>query len=246
MAADEEPRLLTPSLHAPGLRIALYDAEPADREALERLLLADGHAVRACGTAADCTALLRGETFDLFVAGWAAHGTDGLDLVRQVRAGEGLPAAIPVLMLSARTSEFDAVAGLDSGADDYVFKPWRPFELIARIRALTRTHAAAGAPTVMLHGFVFDAVTQAVEGHGISAQLTAREFAVALVLFRRFGEVVTREQLLGASPACGPGSRTIDQHVVRVRNKLLKPSRAFTLQAVYGVGYVLRRLGGAP
>jgi DNA-binding response OmpR family regulator len=167
---------------------------------------------------------------------------------RQIRAKH----EVPIVMLTARGEDTDRVVGLELGADDYVPKPFNPRELLARMRAvLRRTRPKVTAPErVEVGDLVIDVPGQKAELGGRDLQLTSFEFRVLVVLARRAGETVTREELAGAVLPKGDRydpsvDRSLDVHVSHLRHKLGDDGREpRRIRTVRGVGYVLVRRGG--
>jgi DNA-binding response OmpR family regulator len=162
---------------------------------------------------------------------------DGLEVCRRLRAsGRGLP----VLMLTARADEVDFVVGLDAGADDYVAKPFRLAELLARIRALMRRQAPG---TVEVNGVRMDLAARLVTVDGQEITLANKEFELLRVLIQRAGQVVTRDEILAEVWDDGPErrtSKTLDMHMSWLRRKLGEIGPRATerrIATVRGVGF---------
>ena len=182
------------------------------------------------------------ETFDAVLLDLTLPGRDGLDILRALRA-RGL--STPVLVLTARDSLQDRVTGLDSGADDYLVKPFAFAELVARIRALVRRgRAATDAPRLTLADLEVDLITRRVVRGGRLVDLTVREFELLEHLLRHHGQVVSRETL--ARDVWKEASRTtpldnvIDVHIARLRRKVDVEPSAKLIHTVRGVGFMLR------
>jgi two-component system response regulator MtrA len=166
-------------------------------------------------------------------------GTDGIEVCRQIRAESG----VPIVMLTAKGDTIDVVLGLESGADDYVVKPFKPKELVARVRARLRTHD--GEPESLTIGPADDPVTIDVPGHSVTRDgraiaLTPLEFDLLLALARRPKTVFTREVLLeqvwGYRHAAD--TRLVNVHVQRLRAKVERdPEHPSVVLTVRGVGY---------
>jgi DNA-binding response OmpR family regulator len=223
-------------------RIALFGEANAENESLTLLLATDDHEVFCQHSMAEFLEMINRKNFSLLIINWESHGQAGLELMRKVRLSDYANGLAPALILTTRESEFDMVRAYESGADQCVIKPWRPFELLARIKALMRfEHSRVNTWMEILHGFKFDKTSYIVTGHGIVAQLAPREFDVALFLFKNLGTVVSRADLFASFWRSDGTPRTVDQHVARVRRKLsLDATRGFVVQTVYSVGYVLR------
>jgi DNA-binding response OmpR family regulator len=188
---------------------------------------------------------LRRETFDLLVLDWNVPDLDGVDLLRWLRQHQ--QSAVPVIMLSSRSSERDVAAALSLGADDYLVKPLRPLELAARIkRLLVKQEADVWKPVQRFGAWVFDRASSSVqieqEGGSQRFELTDRDFRLALALFRNLGRPVSRAYLMESMGLNGDlQSRALDTQIYRLRSRLgLGPSRGLQLQTVYGQGYRLK------
>ena len=160
----------------------------------------------------------------------------GLDLLRRMRAAGN---KMPVLVLTARDAIEDRIKGLDSGADDYVVKPFDLHELAARLRALVRRSAGEAAPALCLGGIELDPAARRVQFKGKPVELPAREYALLHALLLGAGRVLTREQLTERLYAWGEEveSNAIDVHVHHLRRKLAP----HLIRTVRGVGYVIPR-----
>jgi DNA-binding response OmpR family regulator len=179
-------------------------------------------------------------TPDLIVLDLMLPGLDGLEVCRRLRATSD----IPIIMLTARSTEEDRLEGLDLGADDYVVKPFSPRELAARARAvLRRAPGAADGPPIRVGSITIDAARHEVTVRGERVGLTPREFRLLEVLARAPGRAFSRAELV--ERAFGADSealdRTIDAHVVNLRRKIESdPSRPALIETVFGVGYRLK------
>jgi len=165
-------------------------------------------------------------------------GMDGLEVCRQLRATRS---SVPVLVLTARTDEVDFVVGLDAGADDYVGKPFRLAELLARVRALLRRR---GADVLESNGVRLQLSARRVWQDGAELQLSNKEFELLRVLLENAGSVVTRDQIMRDvwDDAGGNASKTLDMHVSWLRRKLGDdPQRSRLVTTVRGVGFRFER-----
>ena len=190
---------------------------------------------------------LRRESFDMLIIDWQVPDLSGADVLRWAR--EKLPAVLPVLFMTSRSGEDDIVAGLAAGADDYMIKPIRRGELVARVQALLRR----AYPTqntieqIQFSHYIFEPRTGRLLDHGEPVELTQKEFDLALLLFRNLGRPLSRAYILEAvwSRDVEIPSRTMDTHVSRVRTKLkLRPENGFRLAPVYSYGYRLEQVSG--
>lgn len=223
------------------LRVLLIDDDERLFELLSSYMAKNGITVEHAGDgAAGLAALARG-AFDAVLLDGMMPGMDGLEVLRQVRAGS----SVPVLMLTARGDEADRVVGLELGADDYVPKPFSPRELLARMRAvLRRAVPSAEAERLVAAGIEADVGTREVTCDGAPVELTGLEFDVLVALLRRAGRVVPRAALLGYAGRDDAvvGERTVDVHISKLRRKLGDDPRApRRIRTVRGVGYTVPR-----
>ena len=197
-------------------------------------LRAAGYASTTVGTAREAFDLAASGDFDLLVLDLGLPDQDGFTVLRRLREAK---VTMPVIILTARTSVSDTVAGLEGGADDYMPKPFRFEELLARIRLRLRSDPG-GDVTVLSHGDLsLDLRTRRARAGDVEVDLSAREFALAEAFLRNPGQVLSREQLL--SRVWGydfdPGSNVVDVYVRYLRNKL----GAERFVTVRGMGYRL-------
>jgi two-component system copper resistance phosphate regulon response regulator CusR len=200
-------------------RILIVEDEERIASFVEKGLRANGFATSVAGDGEHALAAARTEDFDLVILDLGLPGRDGLEVLQELR---GRDTGTPVIILTAREGVRDVVAGLESGADDYITKPFRFEELLARVRARLRSERAP-EPTVLRVGdCALDLRTRRVIVDGRTVELTAREFALAETLFRHPGQVLSREQLL--SHVWGydydPGSNVVDVYIRYLRKKL--------------------------
>ena len=172
---------------------------------------------------------------------------DGIEVTKWFRAE--VSSSIPLLFCSALGAEADIVAGLDAGADDYLVKPLRPEELLARVRALGRRRAADTRGVIGCGPVTLDTANRTASLNGKRVSLTDREFEVAVHLMKNRGRLVSRAELLKQvwRTSAALETRTVDTHVSRVRHKLqLLRANGFQLHAVYNRGYRLEHDSGNP
>jgi DNA-binding response OmpR family regulator len=217
-------------------RILIVEDEVRIASFLEKGLRANGYATEVALDGADALRRVRIGDYDLVILDLGLPDMDGSEVLRRLRSN-GMRA--PVIILTARDDVRDTVAGLEGGADDYVTKPFKFEELLARLRVRLRGDRAA-EPTVLLVGdTALDLRTRQVSAGDRVIDLSAREFALAEVFFRHPGQVLSREQLL--SQVWGydfdPGSNVVDVYVGYLRRKLGKDR----ISAVRGMGYRLER-----
>jgi two-component system, OmpR family, copper resistance phosphate regulon response regulator CusR len=217
-------------------RILIAEDEARIASFLEKGLRANGFATEVAAEGEEALRRARSEDFDLLILDLGLPGMDGFDVLRELRkAGRQLP----VVVLTARDSVSDTVAGLEGGADDYITKPFRFEELLARVRVRLRGDRAAEPTVLRVSGATLDLRTRQVIVEGGALDLSAREFALAEIFFRHPGQVLSREQLL--SHVWGydfdPGSNIVDVYVGYLRKKLGKERIA----SVRGMGYRLEK-----
>jgi len=202
---------------------------------LQRVLGEEGYAVDVCSEGPDALERARSGIYNLLLLDWMLPGLDGLELCRRLRAGGS---TIPILMLTARGELRERVLGLDSGADDYMVKPFEVDELVARISSLLRR--ASGAHRVQLGPLSIDRIERRALLDGKPVELTTRELALLLHLALKHDKVVTRSELLTQvwSTQFDPESNVVEVHVSRLRDKL--GAHAWMIDTVRGRGYRLR------
>ena len=181
------------------------------------------------------------ETFDAVLLDLGLPGRDGLEILRAIRARE---MKTPVLVLTARDSLQDRITGLDSGADDYLVKPFAFAELVARIRALMRRGRAADVPRLTEGDLDVDLISRRVTRGGKPVELTVREFELLVYLLRHQGQVVPRETLARdvwkETARTTPLDNVIDVHIARLRRKVDGDQQVKMIHTVRGVGFMLR------
>ncbi|HLS14053.1 MAG TPA: response regulator transcription factor [Beutenbergiaceae bacterium] len=198
-------------------------------------LRAAGHSPTVVGTARETVDLASTGDFDLLILDLGLPDQDGFAALHRIRA---MNITMPVIILTARSSVSDTVTGLESGADDYMAKPFRFEELLARVRLRLRTESPGSEPTVLRNGRLsLDLRTRRAQVDEREVDLSAREFALAETFLRNPGQVLSREQLL--SRVWGydfdPGSNVVDVYVRYLRKKL----GAEHFETVRGMGYRL-------
>ena len=228
-------------------RILVVDDEPNILELVRLHLSFEGHDCVPADNGLAALELAKTSAFDLFVVDLMLPGLDGVSLCRAIRQ-HALSRTSPVLMLTARREESDKVVGLDSGADDYVTKPFGVRELVARVRALLRRSAGPGHPdgtprTVSAHGVTVDPARHHVDVDGQVIEVTPQELSLLHVLVSQPGIVFSREALLRRvwGTSTHVTDRSVDTLVKRVRQKVERdPAEPDRLLTVWGVGYKFR------
>ncbi|HTO68267.1 MAG TPA: response regulator [Myxococcota bacterium] len=219
-------------------RVLVVDDEPDLLELVRVNLAQSGYTVETAASGSDALTALRRAPPDVMILDLMLPDLSGTEVCARVRADQRL-AALPIIMLTAKSEEIDRVVGLELGADDYVTKPFSPRELALRVRAVLRRRAPTGEGARVLEHDALrvdpDSHRASVDGREIT--LTAKEFQLLVALMGRPGRVMTRERLLDEvwGSDITVTSRTIDTHLKRLREKL---GRAGDLiETVRGVGY---------
>lgn len=216
-------------------RILVVDDDPAINEMLTIVLEAEGFATESVMDGAEAVAAFRSTNPDLILLDLMLPGMNGVDICREIRK----ESAVPIVMLTAKTDTVDVVLGLESGADDYITKPFKPKELVARIRARLR-HNEEDSEILHIGDLVVDVPQHMVTRGGEEISLTPLEFDLLLEMARRPNQVHTREELLenvwGYRNA--PDTRLVNVHVQRLRSKIERdPENPEIILTVRGVGY---------
>jgi DNA-binding response OmpR family regulator len=222
-------------------RILIAEDEERIASFIEKGLKASGYATQVVGDGQEALTLARSERFDLLILDLGLPGRDGLEVLESLRQ-EG--ATIPVVILTARDTTTEVVAGLEGGADDYVTKPFRFEELLARVRVRLRSEPRSDSTVLSAAGAKLDLRTRRATVNGHSVELSAREFALAEMFFRHPGQVLSREQLLSSvwGYDFDPGSNVVDVYVGYLRKKIGHDR----ITAVRGMGYRLEQGPGDP
>jgi len=215
-------------------RILIAEDEERIASFVEKGLRAQGYTTTVVSDGEEALQMGRSGLFDLVLLDIGLPGRDGFSVLRAMReAGT----RTPVIILTARDGVEDTVTGLEHGADDYVTKPFRFAELLARVRARLRDSGTSEATSLTAGGAELDLRTRRIRVDGTAEDLTTREFALAELLFRHPGQVLSREQIL--SHVWGfdhdPGSNVVDVYIGYLRRKLGQDA----IETVRGVGYRL-------
>jgi DNA-binding response OmpR family regulator len=217
-------------------RILVAEDEPRLAAFLEKGLRASGHTITVVGDGINASASARDGDFDLLILDLGLPGKDGLEVLRDLRTrGERLP----VIVLTARGDPHDRVEGLESGADDYLAKPFHFEELVARVKARLRGDRGVAEQTQLRVGEVaLDLRTRWASVGGETVELSAREFDLLRTFLQHPNQVLSREQLLSGvwGYDYDPGSNVVDVYVGYLRRKLGAPH----FETVRGVGYRFR------
>jgi DNA-binding response OmpR family regulator len=221
------------------MRLLLVEDEPKIARAVKRGLEEEHYAVDISENGEDALALVDVTPYDLVILDLMLPDMDGVDVTRHMRRHKY---AVPVLMLTARGALEDRVAGLDSGADDYLTKPFAFAELLARVRALLRRHDAVKSALLKVGDLTLDTATHEVRRADRKVELSSKEYAVLEYLMRHAGQVITRTMLLEAvwDYDFHPGSNVVDVYIGFLRRKIDDPFQVKLLETRRGTGYRLR------
>jgi two-component system response regulator MtrA len=217
-------------------RVLVVDDDPALAEMLTIVLRTEGFESLVCPTGDRALGAFRDFRPDVVLLDLMLPGKDGIDVCKEIRAESG----VPIVMLTAKTDTVDVVLGLESGADDYVVKPFKPKELVARIRARIRKYDAAAPENLSIGDLAIDVAGHQVTRGGEQISLTPLEFDLLVCLARKPWQVFTREVLLeqvwGYRHAAD--TRLVNVHVQRLRSKIEHdPENPEIVVTVRGVGY---------
>lgn len=226
------------------MRIALLEDEQEQAQHIKTLLAERNYECDAYPTAQAFISSVLHRSYDLLILDWQIPDGTGLDVLKTVRAQ--LNWRIPVVFLTQRDSEHDIVQALDAGADDYLSKPARPAELLARINALARRTSPESEKEVLQFGpFSIDTQLRTIALNDEPLTLTDKDFDLTLFLFQNQGRLLTREVLLERvwGLTRDINTRTVDTHMSRLRRRLgLNPDNGYRIKTIYQRGYRLEAL----
>lgn len=229
------------------MRIAILEDDPDQLALLKRWVVEDGHDVHAWLSGRETMKQAGRESFDLFMLDWQVPDVSGTEVLAWLRTN--VSRTVPVLFVTVRDSEQDIVFALENGADDYMVKPVRRQELLARVRALLRrAYPVEEQKQLSFPPFEIDIQRGEVRKAGTKLELTPKEFELTVTLFRNIGRLLSRghlqETVWGRSGDLA--TRTVDTHVSQVRKKLdLRPESGYRVVPIYNYGYRLERLDTA-
>jgi two-component system phosphate regulon response regulator PhoB len=229
MTSPEQPRVL------------VVEDEPAQREVLAYNLEAEGFRVSKAETGDEALLLFEENQPDVIVLDWMLPGVSGIEVCRRLKS-RSESRAVPIIMLSARSEEVDRVRGLETGADDYVIKPYSVVELMARVRTqLRRTRPATVGERLEFADIVLDAETHKVTRGDNPLKLGPTEFRLLSTFMEKPGRVWSREQLLDRvwGRDIYVDTRTVDVHIGRLRKALCQHGGDDPVRTVRGAGYAL-------
>lgn len=220
-------------------RIYVVEDDDNIRDLIRIALEGFGYVVSAFEMAEDALKNIEADQPDLAVFDLMLPGMDGLSAIKKIRKNDSL-ADMPIIILTAKDREFDKVAGLDGGADDYMTKPFGVMELAARIRSLLRRRARNQADEEILekYGISLNKKTREVTSRGKKVELTLKEYELLLYLMENHSRVATRDELLNHiwGYDYDGETRTLDMHIRTLRQKLGEEG-GFCIRTVRGVGY---------
>ncbi len=220
------------------MHIAIAEDDVEQAELLTLWLTTAQHTCKAYATVASYTEALKSERFDLLLVDWMLPDGTGADTIAWVRQNLGWE--VPVIVVTAREDEETVCMALKAGADDYVVKPPKPKELMARLAAVARRVNPGGLPVLRLGAFEVDIARQKLALDGVQLTLTQKEFDLSVYLFQNPGKLLSRDHLLNKiwGISADVDTRTVDTHVSRLRKKLrLDGSKGWKLVPIYGYGY---------
>lgn len=222
-------------------RVLVVEDEPAQREVLVYNLEAEGFVVTRAQDGEEALLLVEEEQPDLVVLDWMMPNLSGIEVCRRMKSRPETR-GIPIIMLSARSEEFDKVRGLETGADDYVIKPYSVIELMARVRSqLRRVRPSTVGERLEFGDIVLDAESHKVKRGDMDLKLGPTEFRLLSTFMEKPGRVWSREQLLDRvwGRDIYVDTRTVDVHIGRLRKALKQHGGEDPIRTVRGAGYAL-------
>jgi two-component system phosphate regulon response regulator PhoB len=222
-------------------KLLLVEDDPALSELLEYRFSKEGYSVRSTPDGDEALLLAKEEVPDLVILDWMVEGTSGIEVCRRLRRDQET-AHVPIIMLTARETEDDRVRGLETGADDYLTKPFSPRELLARIAAvMRRIRPALAGETLVVGDLSLDPVAHRVDRDGEPLHLGPTEYRLLRFFMESPGRVFSRNQLLDG--VWGTGSdielRTVDVHIRRLRQAIARKGVKDPIRTIRSAGYSL-------
>jgi two-component system phosphate regulon response regulator PhoB len=221
--------------------VLVVEDEPAQREVLSYNLSAEGFRVASAESGDEALMLASEEKPDLILLDWMLPGVSGIEVCRRLRSRSETK-GVPIIMISARSEEVDRVRGLETGADDYVTKPYSVVELLARVRGqMRRARPASQGETLIFDDITLDSETHRVSRATRAVRLGPTEFRLLTTFMEKPGRVWSREQLLDRvwGRDIYVDTRTVDVHVGRLRKALCAGGEDDPIRTVRGAGYAL-------
>ena len=222
-------------------RVLLVEDEPAQREVLAYNLEAEGMAVQRAENGEEAILCISESTPDLVILDWMMPLVSGIEVCRQLKTREDTR-HIPIIMLSARSEEVDTVRGLETGADDYIVKPYSMRELMARVRTqLRRTRPSSSGQILTFEDITLDPERHRVMRAAHELKLGPTEYRLLLTLLEKPGRVLSRDQLLDHvwGRDIYVDTRTVDVHIARLRKALTRHGGQDPIRTIRGAGYAL-------
>jgi two-component system response regulator RegX3 len=227
------------------LRVALLEDDPDQGRLLKEWLLEGGHRCDHYATSKEFVQHIKRDSYDLLILDWLVPDMSGLDVLKWVR--QTADSKVPVIFVTKREREEDIVQALENGADDYMTKPVKHRELLARMTALERRLSEIDDTqnVIEVAPFRIDRVNRTVEAGDKKVELTQKECDLTVFLFKNVGRVLSRGHILESVWGRNPdiNTRTVDTHISRIRSKLgIAPEIGWRLSSIYQHGYRLERL----
>ncbi len=227
------------------MRIALLEDDEDQASLFLEWLKTAGHTCEHFVSGKPFVRAVKRDSFDVLILDWMIPDMDGVEVLQWVR--ENIDWPIPIVFVTAKDTEDDIVRALEQGADDYVVKPAKQRELLARIQAVARRAAVVdeNLTTLEFDPFVVDTASHEVKRDGERVEVTQKEYELIVFLFRNFGRVLSRAHILESVWGRNPdiNTRTVDTHVSRIRTKLaLSVDSGWKLSSIYQHGYRLERV----
>jgi DNA-binding response OmpR family regulator len=221
------------------MRILVVEDEPRIATSIRRGLEQERHAVDVAADGDEATLLATTNEYDAIVLDILLPRKNGVAVCRELRADHVIT---PILMLTAKDSVADKIAGLNAGADDYLTKPFAFDELVARLNALARRQALAREPVLQVDDLTLDPISREVRRAGRLIELTNREYALLAVLMRRPGRIVTRNQIVEQiwDLEVDVESNVVNVYIAQLRRKVDSGRERPLIRTVRGVGYAIR------
>ena len=227
-------------------KIILVVEDDADISNLLRFSLENtGFSVFESLSAEAAMQILTEQQTDLVIVDWMLPGMDGLSLTRTLR-NRADTEKIPIIMLTARSEEADAIQGFDSGVDDYITKPFSPRELIARVNALLRRSTDGARSLIESNGMSLNTHNHSLQINGENLYFKPREYGLLQYLMKNPNRILSRNQLLDGAwgRSVYVEERTVDVYIVRLRKKLEPSGKSGVIKTIHGVGYVYNTTSG--
>ena len=227
------------------LNIAILEDEPAQSQLIESWLVSDQYNCDIFSTGQSLLDKLKSSSYDLLLIDWELPDINGPEVMQIIR--QTLHLDTPIIFITSRDSEEDIVTALNTGADDYLIKPVRQFEFLARVKANTKRtiDKPVEADKIEHTPYTFNSANQQAFVHGDNIELSSKEFELAFFIFSNEGQLLERKEILSAvwQQEADLNTRTVDTHMSIIRKKLaISPDNGWRLKSIYGHGYRLERL----